>query len=214
MNDFALITEGILDQVTIEAILAGFYMRDLDITSIQPSRDSTDESRQLAFGGWERVLERCEQDDFADIFSANKYLIIQIDTDDGEHTNYGVALTEGGADRGALDIITDVEGLIQTKIGTDKYQKYSNRIIFAIAVHSTDCWYLPRYSKSRAHKTKTKNCASTLERNLKKEGMNYAKEFHCYNKLAKEFENNEVLLNSAQENISLDQFIKKLPADI
>lgn len=207
MNDFALITEGITDQVTIEAILAGIFEQDLDITSIQPCRDSTDESRQGTYGGWELVLARCSQDDFGDIFLTNNYLIIQIDTDQGEHPNYNVPLFKEGLDRPHLDIINDVEDLIKSKIGVDKYNLYCDRIIFAIAVHSTDCWYLPIYSSRPAHQTKTKNCANTLSRTL---GSEYVKDYDFYSNLSKKFEDKAILESAALKNISLDRFIKNL----
>lgn len=216
MNDFALITEGITDQVTIEAILAGFYEHELDINPIQPLRDSTDASRQAVHvhGGWERVLDRCEQDDFVDIFSANNYLIIQIDTDQGEHPRYNVPLTQGGNDRPPLEIIGEVEGLIKSKIGTARFERYGNRIIFAIAVHSTDCWFLPIYSSTKAHKIKTKNCANTLNHILTAKGEKYIKDFHFYSNLAKRFEDKASLESTAVTNLSLDRFINNLPVSL
>jgi len=46
MASFALITEGITDQVAISAILYGLYDEEPEIRPVQPLRDATDEARQ------------------------------------------------------------------------------------------------------------------------------------------------------------------------
>lgn len=163
MSSFALITEGITDQVTLETILWEHYDSDLDVTYIQPIRDATDESRQENIGGWEKVIEYCTLPEFKSSFLFNEYVVIQIDTDCGEHVNFGVPLTVNGKDRHQQDIINDVINLLISKIGEDVYSEYKDRILFAISVHSLECWYLPLFESKKAKQSKSKNCTEHLK---------------------------------------------------
>lgn len=51
MASFALITEGITDQVVIETLLLACLGADTAVNPMQPLRDATDESRQ-AMHAW------------------------------------------------------------------------------------------------------------------------------------------------------------------
>ncbi|RFC40410.1 MAG: hypothetical protein DID89_2727546962 [Candidatus Nitrotoga sp. CP45] len=214
MNNFALISEGITDQVTIENILYGHYEDDLDITSIQPARDATDENRQSAAGGWERVLEYLCLEDFKKIFLFNEFVIIHIDTDCGDHPNFGVQLTSNGKDREPQQIINDVTFLLRSKIGADVYAEYQERIIFAIAVDCIECWLLPLHSKIHAHKVKKKNCEAALNFNLQKAGVDYTKDYLGYMLLTRQFKSRSSIKICKTLNESFAFFIDSLPAEI
>ena len=60
MSTFALITEGVTDQVVIENILIGMFGEDVFVHPLQPIYDETDSSRIEAFGGWQSVFRYCE----------------------------------------------------------------------------------------------------------------------------------------------------------
>jgi hypothetical protein len=119
MPSFALITEGITDQAVISAIINSYYRghnAEIALNFLQPLRDSTDEAREGSFGGWERVLEHCAaREQIIQALTFNDYIVIQIDTDCGEHQNFGVALTEGGLDRQVCSIICDVKNILLIK---------------------------------------------------------------------------------------------------
>lgn len=165
MASFALITEGITDQVVIETLLLSCLGQDTVVNPIQPQRDATDESRQAenSFGGWERVLEHCTPKTFAELLSVNDYIVLQLDTDQAEHPNFGLALTENGEDRPVAALIDDVKAVIARKLGTS-FTQFAPQILFAIAVHSLECWLLPCYTKVPAAARRSKNCASHLAR--------------------------------------------------
>jgi hypothetical protein len=211
MTSFALITEGITDQVVIKALLTNHVAGDVDVRMIQPETDATDKSRQGDFGGWERVLAHCTVDNFQTIFSTNDYIVIQIDTDVGEQRNFGLALTEHGGDRPVLDIINSVRDIIAAKFDETFYAAWQDRIIFAIAVHSLECWLLPLYVLPPAQVRKTKNCADVLRYAMKADGQPYAKTHRVYEKICKAFKKTANIQKCRGINDSMNHFLSALP---
>ncbi|MBZ3691003.1 hypothetical protein [Phyllobacterium calauticae] len=216
MTSFALITEGITDQVILEHIIEEYYDAfgsvDVYVNHIQPLRDATDASRQdkESLGGWEKVLEQCSiSKTITDCFAHNEYIVIQIDTDCGDHPNFGVPLTLEGADRAVADIIQDTKNLIINKIGSDLYEQDQDKFIFAVSVHSLDCWVLSFHAKTT--KEQTKNCAGRLKIHLSKSDERFSKDYNCYKALAKPIHGKE-LLKIAETGTSLGIFLSSLPA--
>ena len=213
MVSFALITEGITDQAVLENILTGLYGDDVEVNPLQPLRDATDTSRVKAdsFGGWEQVFEYCRYENFDELLTYNDYVIIQIDTDMGEHLNYGVSLTHEGKDRSVEDLVGDVSRLLISKMNQASYEQYQNQFKFAIAVHSLECWLLPIYANEKAHSKKTKNCAKQLGRNTKRHGLSCGKEYRIYDNLSSQYRNATKLENAKQHQPSLALFLDSLP---
>lgn len=216
MTTFALITEGVTDQVMLKYFLTGFYGRrendPIDIVAIQPLRDATDSSRQGNFGGWELVLE-CVGDStkIENSLMFNDYLIIQIDTDCGEHINYGVPLHDGGEPRPVADVITDVKKKLISHIGDDIYKENKDKILFAIAVHSSECWIIHLHSDSKADQKRVSNCEEHLSRALAANNIKYIKDHDLYDKICKPFRKMENINLAKSRNESLDAFIDSLP---
>lgn len=216
MTTFALITEGVTDQVMLKYLLTGFYGRrekdPIDIVAIQPLRDATDSSRQGNFGGWELVLE-CVGDSMRieNSLMFNDYLIIQIDTDCGEHENYGVPLLDGGKPRPVANVITDVKNKLISHIGDDVYKENKDKILFAIAVHSSECWIMHLHSNRRADQIRILNCEHHLSRALAENDIKYAKDHDTYEKICKPFRKIENINLAKSRNESLDAFIASLP---
>lgn len=219
-----LITEGPTDQEVLKAILTGYYQEDHDFLFLRPQRDATDEAKQEGRGGWEMVFEHCENSD--DLWSGlliNDYLVIQIDTDCGDERNFGVALTSGGADRPERDIIEDVQNLLISKLGTEFYEEFRERIIFAISVHSLECWLLPLHITPARNTPKeiaiaikkssqTKSCADRLGRHFEETRViEYKKDVRTYRALARGFLNRANIDIARQRNMSFDVFIASLP---
>jgi hypothetical protein len=213
MASFALITEGITDQAVLENILTGLYGDDVELNPLQPLRDATDASRaeSNSFGGWEQVLEYCRHEDFNELFMFNDYVIIQIDTDMGEHANFGVPLTHEGKDRPADELVDDVRQLIIKKLNPAIYEQHKRSFLFAIAVHSLECWLLPLYAKQKSQAVKTKNCANQLERDAKRHGLDCHKEYRPYDKLSSQYRNPKELEKAKQHQQSLALFLDSLP---
>lgn len=210
MASFALISEGNTDHAVITGILNAHYDFDPDVTELQPLRDSTDNNGLEIFGGWEKVFEFCALPTFEENFLFNDFVIIQIDTDCGEEANFGVPLTNQGVDRAEADIIADVKDLLISKIPPGAYDKYKKQILFAISVHSLECWLVPLYV-SGVSASKTKNCAHHLSRMAGKHGVNTTKEYRGYAKMAKEFKKKGKLLHCTKASESLRIFVDALP---
>lgn len=213
MASFALVTEGITDQVVIEAILYGYYDEEPDIVQAQPLRDETDEHRQGSFAGWEKVLEYCGQPHFEQIFLTNDYAIVQIDTDVAEHPNFGVALTAGGKDRPEADIIASAREVIIARIGAAVYAKYAARILFAIAVHSLECWLIPVIENTPAKRRRIKNCAKHLGDALAKQDIELKKESRIYEKVVRPLLKRKNLDMHIEHNVSFKTFVASLPQE-
>lgn len=116
MASFALITEGITDQVAISAVLYGLYDEEPEIRPVQPLRDATDEARQGNRAGWEKVFEYCASDDFAAIFATNDYVIVQVDTDVCGHVNFPVALVDEHGERSSTDVVEDLPTSVERSV--------------------------------------------------------------------------------------------------
>ncbi|WP_019499423.1 hypothetical protein [Pseudanabaena sp. PCC 6802] len=168
-NTFAGITEGITDQIIIENILAGYFNPDIDVNWLQPLRDTTDANRSSNYGGWSQVFEYCQSDDFKEAFQFNEYIIVQIDTDVSEE-HYDVPHRDCDGELSPEKLIENVITKFKSSIGEDFYSQNEDKIIFAIAVHSTECWLLPLYYSDKK-KAKIINCLSTLNQALAKKGF-------------------------------------------
>lgn len=213
MANFALIAEGKTDHAVLHNILIGMYGVDVEVNIKQPLHNATDESRNRSdsLGGWEQVFQYCQHENFDEIFEYNDYVIIQIDTDVGEEVNFGVPLSQDGIDRPVDDLVCEVRKKIIEKLSHPVYEKYESQFLFAIAVRSLECWLLPLYAKQKAHATKTKNCANQLERDAKRLGLDYRKEYRTYDNLSVQYRKPKELKKAKQHHPSLALFLDSLP---
>ncbi|WP_313343686.1 hypothetical protein [Stenotrophomonas sp.] len=214
---FALVTEGITDQVTLEAILKGHYKRfdgdiDVVVNSIQPIRDATDASRQGDFGGWERVFEACARPEVSDnALTFNQYLIVQIDTDMGDHPNFGLPLAPGGVDVDETTLVAQARALIATKFG-DKWPHIENRVFTAVSVHSLECWLMALHAL--AENRSTRRCDERLRQELARQNKAYDKNHACYAEISKDFRKTRLLDSARARCVSLDHFVSDLPPPV
>jgi hypothetical protein len=143
---FGLACEGITDQITLENILCGYFNDpDLDenIAYLQPRLDAT-EQKQMGGGGWKILLKYLSMKAFRDAVTSHDFIIIQIDTDISEKTEFGVNHTDESGNK--LNTETLIINVIQKLIcvidskKTGFYAEKGKNIIFAISVHSIECW--------------------------------------------------------------------------
>lgn len=96
-------------------------------------------------------------------------------------------------------------------IEEDFYQQHQERIIFAISVHSIECWILPLYYSDN-RKAKIAGCLESLNRELaKKEKFTIdanAKNPKYYRRISKKYIKHKILMKHYQENPSLKRFIE------
>ncbi len=66
-----------------------------------------------------------------------------------------------------IEIVERIKDLLIAEIGREVYDKYSDRILFAIAVDGIECWLLPFYETGKK-RSKEKNCLKTLNQSIVK----------------------------------------------
>ena len=217
MSSFALITEGITDQVVIERIIYTIVDSVLDeepdVNILQPLRDATDDARQAPgiFGGWEQVLEFChDKQRLLEALTFNDFLVIQLDTDCCEHPNFGISLVKDGAEVPAENLIDSVQEKLHSILGDEFLQAYGERLILAIAVHSTECWLMPFYGTKAHDKCREKSCEHHLTQALIRQNTPYSKTHNCYSKLCHCFKKHRDLKEFMKLSKSLSIFIENL----
>ena len=207
MISFGLITEGLTDQIVIENILAGYFKNpDLTINPLQPERDKDDENKFKGYGSWSQVFAYCSLRDFQESFQFNDYIIIQIDTDVSQ--DYGIPQQDENGEFTPQELIVKVIEKFKQEIGEDFYSKCQQRIIWAISVHSIECWLLPLYYKDNK-KSKFKNCLETLNKELvKKHDFTIdAKKPEYYRQISKQYSKHKDLMACYQHNPSLKNLV-------
>ena len=209
---FGLVTEGITDQEVISNILYGYFNDpDLLINELQPLRDETDKKKSSNFGGWGNLIEYCKSDVFKYAFQTTNYVVIQIDTDICEE--YEISKKEAGKDLTPKELIDKVTEMFVKHIGKDFYEKNKQRIIFAVAVHTIECWLLPLYYNNNKQ-SKTVGCLETLNQELsKKEGFTIdknKKNLDYYREISKPFNKRKNLNLYYKKNPSFEVFINNL----
>ncbi|SKB16014.1 conserved hypothetical protein [Planktothrix sp. PCC 11201] len=212
MITFGLITEGLTDQIVIENILSGYFnTNDLIVNPLQPERDKDNEDKS-DYGGWTLVFKYFQTQDFKQSFQFNDYLIIHIDTDVSEDINYGISHQDKNGELSPEKLIEKVKEKFKILIGEDFYSKYYDRIIFAIAVHSIECWLLPLYYTDN-RKQKIKNCLDTLNKALIKTKNNFtidAKKPEYYRIVSDPYSKHKTLIKYYRNNPSLKIFIQEI----
>ena len=213
MITFGLITEGKTDQVVIENILVGYFNSyDLIINWLLPLRDDSDQHVASNFSNWYQVFEYCQSNKFKEAFQFNDYIIIQIDTDVSEEKHYDIPKHENGHELSPEQLIQNVVRKFQSLMGEEFYRQHEERIIFAISVHSLECWLLPLYYTDKK-KQKTKGCLSTLNRALRKKErfiITPNKEIRKYERISKSYCKHKRLMKLYKANPSLKIFIEEI----
>jgi len=224
MPSFALIAEGITDQVIIERIIftvTNNILDDIedeaDIQPLQPLRDATDQSRVADgnFGGWERVREFCQSPErLEQALEFNDYLVIHIDTDMCEHANFGVPLLQAGEPLPAIDLLDRVAIKIKEWLGENFVATHGEKLIFAIAIHSTECWLLTYYGRTEADKCRELACYTHLERNLNRIDRRIEKNHKSFSEISTCFRKHKDLNTSRNLSVSLEAFISSLESKL
>ncbi|WP_122418282.1 hypothetical protein [Pseudomonas viridiflava] len=214
MPSFALISEGITDQVVIEAVLHAVYKGSssddgLSVTHLQPTRDATDYSRQDKndFGGWQQVLEHCSlSEHLYEAIALNDFVIIHIDSDICWHDSINI-----DPNQISMELISSIELLILSKIDGSFLKMHRDKIILAVAIHSTECWVIPFYSSVEADRNKINSCEAKLAEILAKNKIIFKKDYNCFMSLAKPLRKKKHLEDAMACSPSLSHFVSALP---
>ncbi|MDA3557122.1 hypothetical protein MKL42_06330 [Acinetobacter sp. AOR15_HL] len=177
------------------------YLDPIQIRDIQPPLNA--QQTQIAsdaWGGWEKVSEYLKSEDFLILLENMDYVVIQIDTDVCEHRNFNVSpislanndhnLFYDAVKQKLLEWI-DSAGIPFNKKKAKRFIHYQNlrnrkisisyidKIIFAISVHSLECWLLA-YHDTRPRRCKITGCENALTRYLSSVGKTINKNAKDY----------------------------------
>lgn len=202
---FAGIVEGTNDKRVITNILAGYFNNpDIKPTWLQP-RDPIANTKESP-AGQTRVIKYCQSRQFKTAFQENEYVIIHIDTDISLERQLNIPhYDKNGELLTPEQLIAKVVNKFRELIGEDFYDQYTDKIIFAIAVHSIECWLMPLCLPDK--NGETNECLNILKRDLpdfKEKDPRY------YQNISMEYTNQSSLLKLYTENPSLKIFIEEL----
>jgi hypothetical protein len=211
MATFALISEGVTDQIIlgrmIDQVCSDMFADGVDINPLQPLRDATDSAIHAPHGGWELVLEYCDER-VTDALATNDYVVIHLDTDQGDHPNFGLRLTNQGTDRPYDHLVADAIRIVAQRLGDDLYNAHVERLLFAISVHTMESWLLLYFYNRNEPKRSINRLNRELARSNKRP---LAKEARAYEQLCSRIKRTSLLAFGDKKH-SLGAFIGRLAA--
>ena len=166
MASFAIICEGISENLSLHAIIEKMSQTDSYFADLQPKTEmSHGHAVQEGSGGWTEVLSHCNTEEFRMALQNNDYLVVQIDTDRCDEQPFGIKkVDESNQPRTDADVYDDIITRLLQDVDNDFYEANKERIIFAICFDEIECWL-------RA--CATKGCINKLNLELGKEKGGY-----------------------------------------
>jgi hypothetical protein len=212
MNEFAIVSEGVTDYAVLKNILYGWFKgQDVEpfLKPYQPDPTAEGESSWQRFGNWENVLKFLITKKHRDALEFAEFLIVQIDTDQSEHSNFGVSQREDNEKRQPSELVAKVVERLQEVIGLDDVTFYGDRIIFAICVNEIECWLLPLWDPKKA--AKCEGCSNAVDRALRRSNeAPLNKDPDRYGFASSGYLKRKVLLSEGPNNPSLAIFLAEL----
>lgn len=210
MKKFGIVGEGHTDKVVIEHILRGIFAEQNLDDEINPLPESDK-------GGLDVICKYLSSSDFRSDTSNHEILILQIDTDittkAEDSIKFGVSHRDAqGNELTVEELIIKVKEKLIMEINSGKsgfYNLYADKIIFAISVHTTECWLVAYYIDD----TVIHDCAETLRKTKLPNNIQFSKKQKsgCHEKLSADaFSNREKIANIAQKSPSFNFFIQQL----
>ncbi|WP_052700373.1 hypothetical protein [Methylocucumis oryzae] len=184
---FGLACEGVTDQAVIQNILCGYFDApnlDEDITALQPPFDETSE-KQLDGGGWSILFKYLASSRFRDDVLNTGCVIVQIDSDIAEQIPIARYDTNGN-ELATEILIANMTAELVARIDNSFYAANADKIIFAICVHSLECWLVAYYGA----KAITHDCYDALSQLVIRDNhriIRLAKKHKNYNQLSQPF---------------------------
>lgn len=211
--EIGIVSEGYTDQIVIENILRGFLNdKNLSANYLQPPN-------RIVPAGWNNLLKYCSSVEFKQSFQNNDFIIVQIDTDFMRGKDVPQEDIIETKDIAVFELVENFKTLLIKKIGNEFYEIYANQIIFAIAVDSTECWFLPIYFSNKPQiRNKIFNCIDILNPALKQIEEFYIdknnKNPNHYNAISKKFLKRKYLQEYSNIYPSFKLFFEELELKI
>lgn len=213
MNKFGLACEGITDHIVLENILCGFFddpELDEHIIEFQPLLDETD-LKQKDFGGWELLIHYLQSTRFREDVLNVEYMVVQLDTDIIEHPNFGGTMRDTSGNSLSIDeLIKQSIAILIAKIDSVFYETHQEKIIFAVCVHSLECWLYAHHNTKSLAKPKITGCGKGLNFLLKVTGFESSKDVQLYRKYSQYFLHRKTLDRLAIKDDSFNHFFQSL----
>lgn len=104
-GDFAIIAEGITDQIVLKNVILGFFDEQEEpvVNFEQPLLDATSQSTEYAHGGWTLVRQYFQERKFLQALQLNKYLVVHVDADIA--SDLGIARVVDGKQRTPAEFV-------------------------------------------------------------------------------------------------------------
>lgn len=211
--NFKIIAEGNTDYRVLKTIIQAIYPTS-NVDVLVPTVDALSH-KTIGHAGWENVAKYLQSDLFEDAVVNTDFLIIQIDTDVCEHPNFGVTPITL-ADHNEIEFYELIKLKLIQWIDTyelNTFTYYQDKIIFAICIHSLECWLLAHYVPQNELKLKKiKNGLDNLKRALNRNSINLIepKDPNQYEVICKNFRKIKKHNIAREYSFSLDKFICQL----
>lgn len=158
-----IVCEGISDYRILRYITER-YLRDEDVYAIPLKPKETKQGAQDGFGSWQGVLEYIKGDDqmiVEAIREGCRYVIVHIDTDVREQ--YGLP-----ADfKNHEELHEGVRNMLLSGLHSGFNP---DMLVFAIAIHETECWLIPFLTDDKKDCAKADSCVNTVNKLIKGRG--------------------------------------------
>ena len=218
LQDFALITEGVTDHAILSNVLVGYFknQREPEINRLHPNPLADDEQ-----GGWTVLLEFLRAKRFQPALRANRYLIVQVDTDVTEDPGFDVAKQDNDGPLSPEKLIAKVIERLRQEIGELDWSESGDRFIFAVGVEQMECWVLPIWyrdakGKQTANCTKRLGDCSQLRDRLTAKKLRWIKkkqkDTNSYDVASEAYRHRSTLMREGPKNPSLKIFLDALEA--
>lgn len=211
--NFNIIAEGNTDFRVLRIIIESI-IDDAVVNVLVPTVDAYSHTT-VGTAGWEKVIDYLESNLLEGALANSDYLVIQIDTDVCEHVNYNaspITLADQDIEQ-FYEVIKNKMIEWINKFNPNTYEKYKEKIIFAICIHSLECWLLALYVKQ--HELPRKRIHSGLDhlnRALERHNMKISepKDPNLYEHLALPLRKQRTHTVVREYSYSFDRFISHL----
>ena len=180
----------------------------------QPRLDETARKGAHPPAGWTLVLKYFEQGLYKQALQTNAYLVVHIDTDVSDE--YGVAKPAAGKEADMLPAVVDV---IRSRVDPDIWASHGERFIFAVAIHSIECWLLPPlFDGQKAKQGKVTGCFDAADKVLQERRLGSlrrtdgpeGKNPDGYADASKAYRKRRELMRHKDLNVSLAAFVAEV----
>ena len=215
MKQFALVTEGVTDYLVLKPILQNYFSEEPIIRQIRPEINDS-EHETGGPGGFRQVLDFCKSDSINEILKENDFVVIQIDSDVSPSRGFGIPHKINGFDIELTELYTSIIDHLKSLFPVSVAPISFNKIIFAIGIHSIECWLIPVLAPEGPNITHL--CLTILNDELREAGMfqipkrrkNSTRSKDSYSKLTKAFSSKKEITRIANYNVGFKKFVESL----